>query len=307
MGTSIKGKKGRRGWVLLGALLAALLVGSVLAGCGQATRQPKETPKQEVQKSGTPGGEQKPAKPSQPAQKAKIVIAGSTSVQPISELLAEAFMAKNQNVEIAIQGGGSSAGIKAAAEGAADIGASSRELKESEKNLNRIEIARDGVVIVVHPSNPVSDLRIDQIRDIYSGKITNWKQVGGKDAQITAITRESGSGTRGAFEEIVTHPDKISDKCIVQNSTGAIRAAVAQDPNAIGYISLASLSKEVKAMKVEGVEATADNIKSGSYKVNRPFLYLTKEKPSGIVKDYIDFVLGPEGKSIMEKEGLVVK
>ncbi|RJE47512.1 MULTISPECIES: phosphate ABC transporter substrate-binding protein [unclassified Dehalobacter] len=240
-------------------------------------------------------------------ESAEITIAGSTSVQPISEALAEAFMAKNPNIKVNVQGGGSGAGIKAAQEGTANIGSSSRELKSEEKGLTETVICKDGIAIVVNAQNAVTDLNLEQIKGIYSGKITNWKKVGGADQTINVVTREAGSGTRGAFEELVMGKDTvIIDKAIVQNSTGAARAAVTGDANAIAYISMASLDDTVKAVTVEGVKASAENILNDTYKVQRPFLYLTKEAPAGAVKTYIDFVMSNEGQSIIEKEGLVL-
>lgn len=237
----------------------------------------------------------------------EITIAGSTSVQPISEALAEAFMAKKPNVKVNVQGGGSGAGIKAAQEGTADIGSSSRELKSDETGLTETVICKDGIAVAVNLQNNVKDLSIEQIKNIFAGRITNWKEVGGADQAITLVTREAGSGSRSAFEELVMGKDtSISDKAIVQNATGAVRTAVAGDTNAIGYISMASLDDSVKAITVEGVQATPENVINGNYKIQRPFLYLTKEAPAGAVKTYIDFVMSAEGQSIIEKEGLVL-
>lgn len=237
----------------------------------------------------------------------QITVAGSTSVQPLSEVLSEEFMAKNPGIKIDVQGGGSAAGIQAVRSGAAQIGASSRELKPEEKEgIKEFLIAYDGLAIVVNPANSVDSLTLDQVRKIYQGRITNWKEVGGIDKPINVITREAGSGTRGAFEELVMGKDNpISDRAIVQNSTGAVRSAVAADAQAIGYISLANLDNTVKAVKIEGVEATVTNINSGVYKLYRPFLYLTKGEPQGAVKAFLDFVLSPEGQTVVEKEGLV--
>lgn len=153
----------------------------------------------------------------------------------------------------------------------------------------------------MHPSNPIENLTIDQIKDIYTGKIKNWKDVGGKDAQIVVVTREEGSGTRGAFEELVMGGSSISDSAVVQPSTGAVKQSVSQDPNAIGYISIGVLDSSVKAVKIEGVEPIEDNVKNGKYKLQRPFLFLTKDEPKGLVKEFIDFTLSEEGQAIVEK------
>ncbi|MBO8158602.1 phosphate ABC transporter substrate-binding protein [Thermosyntropha sp.] len=266
-------------------LLAALWVG----GCGQKKDAEKGENGQTEKLSGS------------------ITVAGSTSVQPFSEVLAEKFMADNPDIQINVQGGGSSQGIAAAASGAADIGASSRELKEEEKKqgLKEYVIAYDGIAVIVHPSNKIDNLKKEDIKNIYLGNITNWKEVGGDDAPITVICREAGSGTRGAFEEIVMEKEDITSKAIIQNSTGAVRTTVAGDKNAIGFVSLPAVNDEVKAIKVDGTEANKENVKNKSYKIARPFIYLTKGEPTGAVKAFIDFVLSDEGQKIIEDEGAV--
>lgn len=236
-----------------------------------------------------------------------IQIAGSTSVQPLSDELAAAFEAKNPGVRVNVAGGGSGAGIRTAQEGTADIGASSRELKPEEKiGLVETRIATDGIVVIVNPANSAADLSLDEVRRIFAGEIKNWQEVGGKNAPITVIVREEGSGTRGAFTELVMKETPFTAQAVVQNSTGAIRTAVAGDPNAIGFISLGTVSKEVKPLKIDGVEATPENVKAGTYKISRPFLYLTKGEPQGVVKAYIDFVLSPEGQEIVGKDYIPV-
>ncbi|MFZ5968612.1 MAG: phosphate ABC transporter substrate-binding protein PstS family protein [Bacillota bacterium] len=252
------------------------------------------------------------------ADNQKIVIAGSTSVQPLSDELAAAFIKKHPGVQIEVQGGGSSVGVKSAKDGVADIGAASREVKESEKSLGlkEFEIALDGIALIVNATNSVSELSMTQIKDIYTGKITNWKEVGGKDTPIIVVTREQGSGTRGAFIEITkiegkdaagNTKDFTTDKALQQPSTGAVKATVANTPDAIGFISLGALDDTVKGVKVEGVNPTVANIKAKKYKIYRPFLYLTKEEPTGIVKQYIDFVLSAEGQKIVGQDFITVK
>lgn len=230
-----------------------------------------------------------------------IQIAGSTSVQPLSEELAQVFMAKNPGVTINVAGGGSGAGITAAQSGMADIGTSSRELKNEEKgSVVEHRIALDGIAVVVHPDNPVTELTVDQIKDIFTGEIANWQDVGGKDAPITIFRREDGSGTLGAFVELTLGKDAaITDKALQQNSNGAMRTAIAGEPNAIGFVSFGYLNETIKAIIVDGIEATDDNIKAGSYKLARPFLYLTQKEPEGLVKAFIDFVLSFEGQKIV--------
>jgi len=272
-------------FALVVSFLLVLAVGG--AGCLGSTNNESETMEQE-ELSG------------------EITIAGSTSVQPVSEVLAEAFMDENPSVKVAVQGGGSSVGIEQATKGTVDIGSSSRELKPEEKKLGLQEImfARDGIAVIVHPSNKVESLTLEQIRDIFAGRITNWKDVGGEDGKIVVINREAGSGTRGAFEEIVMEGEELV-KSIEQTSTGAVRAAVASDPNAIGYVSLTGLSSDVKPLKVNGVSPTHQNIKDGKYPIARPFLYLVKGEPSGPVKAYLDFVKSEKGREILEKEGVI--
>lgn len=278
----------------------------LLAGCGQegnssagAETDAKTAPAQ-TDESSAPGTPKKDAK-----LEGSITVAGSTSVQPVSELLAEAFMDMHSGVTVNVQGGGSSAGIQAAVDGVAEIGASSRDLRESEQHLNEIIIGQDGIAVVVHPSNEVDDLTLEQIKDIFAGKITNWSEVGGANAGITGVTREEGSGTRGAFEEIVMGDAEISPQLIVQNSTGACKTTVAGDSNAISYISLAALDQDVKAVKVNGAEVTTENIVSGDYVVARPFIYVTDGAPAGVAKAYLDFVVSPEAQPLIENAGLV--
>ncbi len=278
--------------LLMGFLLLAV---GFAGGCGQASEQDE---------AGTPSEQQV-----QEADKLSgtITIAGSTSVQPFSEVLAEEFMKKHPQVQVNVQGGGSSQGVQAAISGAADIGSASRDLKDEEKAKNLLEtkLALDGVAIVAHPSNKLNELTMEDVKNIYIGNISNWKDIGGEDAKITVVCREDGSGTRGAFEDIVMNKEEISDKVIIQNSNGAVRTTVAGDKNAIGFISLAIVNDEVKALDIEGVAASVENIKSGSYKISRPFLYLTKTQTEGIVKAYLDFVLSDEGQAIVSEEGAI--
>ena len=239
------------------------------------------------------------------AQEQNISVNGSTSVQPLAEELAKAFKVKNPTVTIDIQGGGSGVGIKSANDGVVDIGMSSRDLKAEEKNLKEFKIAIDGIAVIVNPANGVTNLTMDQIQKIYIGEITDWSQVGGKAGKITVVTREEGSGTRGAFIEL-TGVDNDSDKttatAITQGSTGAVMTTVASDPNAIGYASYGSVKENtsIKLLSVEGAETTAEDIYAGSYKISRPFLMLTKEEPVGAAKEFIDFILSAEGQGIVE-------
>ncbi len=248
----------------------------------------------------------------------KVVIAGSTSVQPLSEELAAAFMEANKGVSVEVQGGGSGVGIKAAQEKIADFGASSRELKAEEKATITAEyvIAKDGVAVILDPANTVTNLTLDQIKQIFTGKITNWKEVGGADAAIVVVSREEGSGTRGAFVEITkvsekdaagTAVDNTTKNALVQPSTGAVKQTVASTPNTIGYVSIGALDETVKAIQVEGVDASEANVLSGTYKISRPFLYISNGDLTPAAQAYLDFVLSAEGQAIVGQDFIPVQ
>ena len=237
-----------------------------------------------------------------------VVVAGSTSVLPYAEILAEAYMRLHEDEDIDVQGGGSSAGITAAESGIAAIGMSSRAMKDSESHLWSIEIARDGLAVIVHPSNPVSNLTLEQIRAIYAQEVTSWGQLGGRNAKIHIITREEGSGSRSAFEDLVMDGREISPRAIVQASNGAVRQLVSDDRDAIGFISLGLVEegeKPVKALRMQGVVPSRENVVNGTYTLFRPFLFVAKEKPEGAAMRFIEFILSPEGRRILTEEGLV--
>jgi len=234
-----------------------------------------------------------------------IVVAGSTSVQPYAEVLAEEFMIFNPKNIIDIQGGGSSAGITAVESGTADIGMSSRSLKDSEKHLWSLEIAKDGLAIIINPRNPINNLSMAQIRGIYSGDIQNWNQLGGFDAKIHIIAREEGSGTRSAFEELVMNNRRISPKAIVQDSNGAVKQLVGGDPHSIGFLSLGLVDNTVKALQLDGIAATQENISNGTYILFRSFLFVSKNLPAGDSMEFINFIFSEEGQKLLAKEGLI--
>lgn len=238
-------------------------------------------------------------------KEAALIVAGSTSVQPFAEALAEHYMVLHQEIEVDVQGGGSSAGVMSAKTNTADIGMSSRSLKEDELSLWHVEIARDGLAVIVNPKNNVTDLTLQQVRDIYNGTISNWSQLGGKDAKIHIIAREEGSGTRSAFESLVMDKQEISPRAIVQDSNGTVRQLVADDPNAIGFVSLGLVDVTVIALKLDGVAATRENVLNKTYNLSRPFIFITGKEPVGETKKFIDFVLSEEGKKILNDEGLV--
>lgn len=248
-------------------------------------------------------------KQKEPLTKETLTIAGSTTVQPIVAKAAEKYMLKKPNIIVSVQGGGSGTGIKMTAEGSADIGTSSRELTEEElsKGLKPYEIAADGIAVIVNPSNTITDLTKQQIKDIFSGKIKNFKEVGGPDREIVVVIREQGSGTRTSFEEIVMDKGKTNntEKAEQQPSNGAVKSTIMSNPNAIGYVGAGYIDSTIKAVSVEGVAPTKENIKTGKYKISRKLYAVTKGEATGKTKDFIDYLLSEEGQKIVEEEGFV--
>jgi len=234
-----------------------------------------------------------------------LTIAGSTSIQPFADRWAEVYMKKHPACGVDVQGGGSSAGIQAARSGAADIGMSSRELKPEEKDLIEIIVAWDGLAVIVHPENPVDDLSLVQVQNIFAGNIRSWARVGGPDREIHVVTREEGSGTRGAFQEMVMGKSRIFKGAVVQDSNGTVREIVANDPFSIGYISFGLVNEKVKAIRLDGIEASHEHIAEKKYRLVRPFLFLTSGAPGHLAQDFIDFVLSPEGQELIQEEGLI--
>lgn len=238
-----------------------------------------------------------------------ISMVGSTSMEKLANALSEAFMEEHPDVTVTAEFVGSGAGIEAVTNGTTDIGNSSRSLKDEEKAAGVVEnvVAIDGIAVCVDPANEVADLTKEQLTNIYNGTITNWKEVGGADEPIIVIGREAGSGTRGAFEELVD----LQDACKYANeldSTGAVIAKVASTPGAIGYASLDALDDSVKALSLEGVEATAENIKAGNYFLSRPFVMATKgeiSEQNDLVQAWFDYVMGDEGQQIASEVGLI--
>lgn len=271
---------------IIGLALTVVMAGALLTGCAAKPTDGTATPEQKT-----------------------LTVSGSTSVQPLAEELAKKFNEKHPEVKIDIQGGGSGVGIKSATDGVVDIGMSSRELKKEETGLKEVKIAVDGIAVIINPENKIADLTKEQIMQIYTGAITNWKEVGGVDAAITVVSREEGSGTRGAFIELtgveVKEGDNKVDKtvatAITQGSTGAVMTTVAQDPNAIGYASYGAAKDktDVTMIKVGGVEITDANIYANTYVISRPFLFLTKAEPAGAAKEFIDFILSAEGQDLV--------
>ena len=233
---------------------------------------------------------------------------GSTSMEKVINSLGESFMAMNKDVKFTYNPTGSGSGIQAVSEGRCDIGLSSRALKDDEKASGLVEtvVALDGIAIVVNPENPVSDLDIDTIAKIYTGEITNWKDVGGKDAEVVLIGREAASGTRDGFESITGTKDKCQYRQEL-TSTGDVITAVSQNPDAIGYASLASIKDSVKALNVDGVTPSEATVKDGSYKVQRPFVLVTVEGKalSSAAQSFFDYATSPAAADIIAKAGAV--
>ena len=241
-------------------------------------------------------------------ESATVSTDGSTSMEKVILSLAEQYMADNQGVNVTYNPTGSGTGITAALEGRCDIGLSSRALKDSEiaSGLTQTIVALDGIAIIVNADNPVSDLTIDQIAGLYNGTYTNWSEVGGADAPVVPIGREAGSGTRDGFESITG----TEDACVYSQeltSTGAVITAVSQNPGAIGYASLASNLDAVKTLTVEGVAPTEDTVKSGDYKIQRPFVFATSsEAPlSDAAQKFFDYCVSAEAAPIIAGAGAV--
>ena len=233
---------------------------------------------------------------------------GSTSREKVIGGLAEAFEAANEGTTVTYNPTGSGSGITAVSEGRCDIGLSSRSLKEEEKSqgLQETVLAYDGIAIIVNPENPVTDLSLDQIAKIYTGEITNWKEVGGNDAEIVLIGREAGSGTRDGFESI-TGTEEACKYRQELTSTGDVIATVSQNPDAIGYASLAALKDTVKAVSVDGVTASEATVKDGTYKVQRPFVLVTKEgtELSDTAQKFFDYATSADAAEVISAAGAV--
>ena len=244
---------------------------------------------------------------SRSAGKGDFTLAGSTSVQPFAEKWVEAYRAGHAaRGDIHVQGGGSTAGVQAAESGAAQIGMCSRDLQPDEAGkLKATVVARDGIAVIVNKQNPLGDLTLAQVQKLYAGQVAGWKELGGSDTKITVITREEGSGTRGAFEDLLMKGTRMTASALVQDSTGAVRQMVAGDPAAVGYISLGQVDGSVRALHIAGVEPSEATIDAGKYPLVRPFLFLTRGAPTGPAADFLAWVTGPEGQALTRREGLL--
>jgi len=240
----------------------------------------------------------------------KIALAGSTSMEKLCEAMSESFMEANPGITVTVEYTGSSAGVEALVNGSTDIGNASRNLKDGEKGKGAVEniVAIDGIAVITDKNNKASDLTKEQLVGIYTGTVTNWKEVGGNDETIVVIGREAGSGTRGAFEELL----KIEDKCKYAqelDSTGAVLAKVASIPGAIGYISLDAANDTIQKISLNGVAATEENIVAGKYQLSRPFVMATKGEVSQqneLVKAWFEYIRSEEGKKVVSKVGLIL-
>ena len=234
-----------------------------------------------------------------------ITLAGSTAFQPFAEKLADQYMKTHLSASITVQGGGSAVGVQSAISGAAQIGmADLVELPPEAKQLTATVVARDGIALVLNPTNKITNLSMQQVRDIFNGKIKNWKEVGGANAPITVVSREAGSGTRSSFEQIVKEISLTKD-ALIQDSNGTIRETVSNDPNAVGYLSHGLLNEKIRAIKIDDQECTSELITTGSYKLVRPIYLLVKGAPAGEVKNFIDYILSAEGQSTIKASGLI--
>ena len=237
-----------------------------------------------------------------------ISIAGSTTVLPVAQAAAEEYMNQHSNADIQVSGGGSGVGATSVIGGTADIGMLSRDLKASEKEGNTLKefvVGKDGIALVGHPSNTASDLSLEQVKAIYQGTITNWKDVGGADSEIVLIGRDSSSGTREFFTEFVLNKEDAAKEMQELNSNGAVAQAVSITPGAIGYVSLEYVDDSLKAFSIGGVAPTVDNVISGIYEINRPLLMVTNGEPEGLAADYLAFILSEEGQQILKDSGFI--
>lgn len=306
----------KNGMKVMAVIGSAVMAAGMLAGCGNSgaaaiTAATATTEKQttEAKAEETTKEAATEAKSADADLSGSISMVGSTSMEKFANALSEAFMEKYPKVTVTAEFVGSGAGIEAVSNGTADIGNSSRNLKDEEKAKGVAEniVAIDGIAVVVDPANTVEDLTKDQLTSIYDGSVTNWKDVGGNDAPIVVVGREAGSGTRGAFEELL----KLEDACKYSNeldSTGAVMAKVASTPGSIGYVSLDVLDDTVKAVKLDGAESTEENIKAGKYFLSRPFVMATKgeiSEQSDLVKALFDFIYSDEGSELVKSVGLI--
>jgi len=264
--------------VLLAAL-AASLIASALTGCSDKSGAAQE-----------------------------LIVSGSTTILPIAEVSGEMFAEENPGTKVLVSGLGSSAGIESVSAGTSDIGTSSRDLKDEEADLGLVDtpIALDAIAVIVSPGNPIDELTSEQIRDVFAGKILNWKELGGEDRPIGIVNRDEASGTREAFFKILMKEEPFFRGAAVLPGTGQVRSVVAQAPGAIGYISLGFVTNEVKAIRVDGIEAAPATVENGTYPIQRTLHFFTKGEPEGLAAEYIDFVLSePVQQGVVRDAGFL--
>lgn len=311
--------------ILIKAFALLTVMAVLLTGCAatpEATEAPTEAPATEAPAaSEEPAASEAPAASEEPAASTlsgELMITGSTSAEPLVTVFGDLFMEANPDVSVAVQGNGSSAGITAATNGTAQLGMSSRNLSEEEaaEGVTGTTICMDGIAVVVNLENPVKDLTTDQIASIFKGEITNWSELGGNDEEILIISREAGSGTRSAFEEICgllgedEEGNEISlvdeSKALIADSTNAVSTNVVSHVNAIGYISLGSYdSTQVHAINVGGVECTEENIVAGTYPIARPFLLVQGPATDDLARAFLDYILSADGQAVVSEQGYI--
>ena len=270
----------------MSGLAAVLIIAVLAAGC---TQQPGD------------------------GQKTTLKVTGSTTVLPIAQAAADAFSKDHASADIQVTGGGSSVGVQSIGKGTADIGMSSRDLKAEERsrypNLVVTTIANDGIAVIVHPTNTVPGLTLAQVREIYAGNVTNWKDVGGPDQVIVVIGRDSASGTREFFSEKVMNQQNYTRTQLEKNSNGAVQQTVLQTPGAVGYVGLGYLNNGVRAVPIlvngEPVMPSVATVVSNKYPISRPLIMITPGAPAGLAREYLDYILSPAGQKIITDEGFV--
>lgn len=248
-----------------------------------------------------------------PCYAEKIVIEGSTTVLPIAQKAAEVFMDSNPGADISVRGGGSGVGVASLIDKNCDIADSSRPMKDTEYEKaagNGVEvkanvIAMDGLCVIVHPSNTVDAMAKSKVKDIFTGKISNWKDVGGSDEKIVIVSRDSSSGTFEAFGALVLDGAKVRPDALLQASNQAVASTISRTPGGIGYVGLGYVTSSVKAVDVDGVKANKETVLSGKYPVSRPLFMYTNGAPKGLVKEFIDYILSDKGQKLVEEEGFV--